>query len=102
PDGGQRVLRRVQNSSDWQDYLENKQLNTADVVAFDVSDPLNRYNYVKTNLTNAYDTTTAWIDRQLLYLPMADYLLVRDRVVTTKPLNKYWLLHFEQAPLVDG
>ena len=102
PDGGQRILRGVQNSKDWEDYLTNNALNTADVLAYYVDDQLNRYNYVKTNLTNAYDSTTTWMDRQLLYLPLADYLVVKDRVITSKPLKKYWLLHFEQTPLVDG
>lgn len=105
PDGGQRVLRGVQSSQDWQNYLEmskKKALNTADVIAFDDDHQFNRYNYVKTNLTNAYDTTTTWLDRQLLYLPLADYLIVKDRVITSKPLDKYWLLHFEETPQIDG
>jgi hypothetical protein len=102
PDGGQRVLRGLQNARNWEDYLANKQMNTADVLAYDVDEKSNVYNYVKSNLTNAYDSTTTWMDRQLLYLPLADYLVIKDRVVTSKPLKKYWLLHFEQTPLVDG
>ena len=102
PDGGQRVLRGLQNSRNWEDYLLKKQMNTADVVAFDVDEESNIFNYVKSNLTKAYDSTVSWMDRQLVYLPLVDYLVIKDRVITSKPLKKYWLMHFEQKPLVDG
>lgn len=105
PDGGQRVLRGVQSQRDWQNYMvDNKALglNTADVLAFDFDRQYNLYNYVKTDLSKAYGEKVEWMDRQLLYLPLADYLVVKDRVISSKPLNKYWLLHFEERPLVDG
>ncbi len=104
PDGGQRIIRGSQSPKDWQQYKEESKtygLNTADVLAFDVGQ-LNQYNYVKSNLTNAYGNNVICIDRQLLYLPQADYLVIKDRVLTTKPLDKYWLLHFEDKPLIDG
>lgn len=105
PDGGQRILRGVQNQRDWQHYLDNSKaqgLNTADVLAFDYDRQSNQYNYVKSDLSKAYGEKVVWMDRQMLYLPLADYLVVKDRVISSKPFNKYWLLHFEERPLVDG
>lgn len=104
PDGGQQVLRGEQSHRDWQQYLNDSQthgLNTADVLAFDFDRQFNSYNYVKSNLSNAYGKKVVWIDRQLLYLPLVDYLVVKDRVISSKPMDKYWMLHFEECPLID-
>ncbi len=105
PDGGQQVIRGEQSQRDWQQYQDESEahgLNTADVLAFDYDKQFNSYNYVKSNLSNAYGKKVVWIDRQLLYLPLMDYLVVKDRVISSKPLDKYWLLHFEERPLIDG
>ena len=105
PDGGQRVIRGAQSQGNWQEYLNDNKfqgLNTADVLAFDFDRQSNRYNYVKSNLSKAYGEKVVWMDRQILYLPLADYLVVKDRVISSKPLNKYWLLHFEERPFVDA
>ena len=105
PDGGQRIIRGAQSQKNWQQYIEESKvygLNTADVLAFDVDAQSNEYNYVKSNLTNAYGKNIVWMDRQLLYLPHVDYLVVKDRVLTSKPLDKYWLMHFEERPMIDG
>jgi len=105
PDGGQRIIRGVQSVKSWQEYKEESKkyvLNTAEVLAFDADGQSNRYDYVKSNLTNAYGKNILWMDRQLLYVPGADYLLVKDRVATSKPLAKYWLMHFQERPEVDG
>ena len=105
PDGGERIIRGAQNLHSWKEYKERRDefgLNTADVLAFDGGSPSGEYNYVKSNLTNAYGDHVVWMDRQLLYLPKADFLLVKDRVITDKPLDKYWLLHFQERPSIDG
>lgn len=105
PDGGQRVIRGEQSHRDWQQYLNESEahgLNTAEVLAFDFDKQFNSYNYVKSNLSNAYGKKIKWIDRQLVYLPLVDYLVVKDRVISSKPLDKYWMLHFEERPLIDG
>ncbi len=105
PDGGQQVQIGKQNHKNWQQFMSQKDedgLNTADVLAFDYDRASNRYNYVKTDLTKAYGEKVKWMDRQLMYLPDADFLVVKDRVVSNKPLKKYWLLHFEKAPMVNG
>jgi len=105
PDGGQRVIRGAQAQKDWKNYVEDSkthQLNTADVLAFGYDPKSNSYNYVKSDLTKAYGEKVKWIDRQLLYLPLADYLIVKDRVISSKPLDKYWTLHFEESPKING
>ncbi|MPY90995.1 MAG: hypothetical protein GEU99_24170 [Luteitalea sp.] len=105
PDGGQRLIRGHQSHRTWGHYLNARGtagLDTAAVAAFDADARLNRYQYVKTDLTNAYGEKTTWIDRQLLYLALADYLVVKDRVITSEALDKYWLLHFQERPAVDG
>lgn len=105
PDGGQRVIRGAQGVQDWKQYEDKRGelgLNTADVLAFDAGEGSNEYNYVKSNLTAAYSNDVDWMDRQLLYLPKADFLLVKDRVVTNTSLDKYWLLHFQERPVIDG
>lgn len=105
PDGGQRVIRGTQSQQNWQQYKEESKLhglNTADVLAFDYDRESNIYNYVKSNLTKAYGDKVKWIDRQLLYLPLADYMVVKDRVISTTPLDKYWMLHFEESPKING
>lgn len=105
PDGGQRVERGTQSHKSWLDYLamsKERGLNTADVLAFDTDGSSNRYDYVKSDLSTAYGNKAEWVDRQLLYLPGADYLVVKDRVITAQPLEKAWLLHFEERPQIDG
>ncbi|QNF33514.1 heparinase II/III family protein [Adhaeribacter swui] len=104
-DGGQRIIRGAQALTSWKEFNEKADalgLHTASVLAFDADTELNRYNYVKSNLTNAYGEKVTWMDRQLLYLPQADFLVVKDRVITPRPLDNYWLLHFEERPTIDG
>lgn len=104
PDGGQRIERGTQSHRTWLDYLaisKERGLNTADVLAFD-ADASSRYNYVKSDLSTGYGNKAEWVDRQLLYLPQADYLIVKDRVISAEPLEKAWLLHFEETPQIDG
>jgi hypothetical protein len=105
PDGGERIIRGAQSLASWKEYKEKGDdfgLNTADVLAFDSGPPSGDYDYVKSNLTNAYGDHVVWMDRQLLYLPKVDVLFVKDRAITDKPLDKYWLLHFQERPSVDG
>jgi hypothetical protein len=105
PDGGQRVQIGNQGQRSWQEFLKVRDsvgLNTSDVLSFDYDRHSNHYNYVKTDLSNAYGEKAAWVDRQLLYLPIADFLVVRDRIVSSKPMNKYWLLHFEKPPMINN
>ncbi|QMU27384.1 heparinase II/III domain-containing protein [Adhaeribacter radiodurans] len=104
-DGGQRIIRGAQALTSWKEFNEKAGalgLHTASVLAFDADKGLNRYNYVKSNLTNAYGEKVTWMDRQLFYLPQADFLVVKDRVITPRPLDNYWLLHFEERPTIDG
>lgn len=105
PDGGQRVIRGVQGNRSWDHYLEvleEHRLDTAKVISFGYDPKNNEYAYVKSDLTNAYGEKAQWVDRQLVYLPKADYLVIKDRVFSKKPLEKNWLLHFVERPNVDG
>lgn len=105
PDGGQKIQVGKQGHRNWQQFLDQKDadgLNAADVLAFDGDTGLNRYNYVMSDLGKAYGDRVVSMDRQLLYLPGANYLVVKDRIVSAKPMDKYWLLHFEYTPTIDG
>jgi hypothetical protein len=103
-DGGQSILRNKQHHSDWPTYLAHQHsegLDTADVQASDLAST--RYAYVRVNLTNAYPGRAGHYDRQFVYLPAADLLLVYDRVTSTNAtFSKRWLLHFQDQPSVDG
>ncbi len=105
PDGGQVIQTGNQGHRNWQHWLEIRNsagLNTARVLAFDYDQGGNEYNYVKSDLTTAYGKRTLLTDRQLMYLPAVDYLVVKDRVITSRPMEKFWLLHFEEIPVIDG
>ncbi len=105
PDGGQQIQVGKQNHRNWQQYMNKKDiegLNTADVLAFDYDHQSNQYNYIKSDLTKAYGEKITWMDRQLLYLPNVDFLVVKDRIISSEPMKKYWLLHFEQTPKING
>ncbi|MGV3503172.1 MAG: heparinase II/III domain-containing protein [Adhaeribacter sp.] len=104
-DGGQQIIRGAQPLKSWKEFKQKADsfgLHAARVLAFDADKGPNRYNYVKSDLTNAYGDKVDWMDRQLLYLPQADFLVVKDRVITARPLDKYWLMHFEERPTIDG
>ncbi len=103
-DGGQNVLRGLQHHGDWPLYVAHRKregLDTADVLAFDhVTD---RYAYVRADLTSAYSSKVHYYDRQFVYLPQPDVLVVFDRVTASREgFAKRWLLHFQDAPSVDG
>ena len=104
-DGGQRVLRGLQHHHDWQEYLahrDKEHLNTAEVLACDF-DPRNRYYYVRVDLKGAYSDKIMHYDRQFVYLPAPDFLVIFDRVSAARPeFQKRWLLHFQEQPEIDG
>jgi hypothetical protein len=105
PDGGQKVLRGVQTHKNWADYLriqEQNGMNTAEVMAFDFDRESNRYGYVKSDLTQAYSDKAEWVDRQIVYLPQVDFIVIKDRVISKETADKYWLLHFNECPWVDN
>jgi len=104
-DGGQRVLRGLQHHDDWREYLahrDREHLNTAAVLACDL-DPANRYHYVRADLKGAYGGKVTRYDRQFVYLPAQDYLVILDRVnAASAEFRKRWLLHFQEQPEIDG
>lgn len=105
PDGGQLVQSGNQSHRSWQAFLEAREsagLNTAEVLAFEYDRDSNLYNYVKSDLTKAYGSRAASVERQMVYLPGADYLVIHDMVISGKPFNKHWLIHFEQIPEING
>jgi len=102
-DGGQNVIRGKQHHADWPIFLAHREaegLHTAEVLAYDAAD---RYDYLRVDLTKAYSAKIRHYDRQFVYLPAADFLLVFDRVGAARAdYQKRWLLHFQEPPEVDG
>ncbi|HVN82406.1 MAG TPA: heparinase II/III family protein, partial [Terriglobia bacterium] len=104
-DGGQMVLRGLQHHADWLTYLahyKKESLDAAKVLAYD-ADEQSGYAYVRCDLGVAYGPKVTACDRQFLYLPQPDLLVVFDRVKAAQPqFEKRWLLHFQDPPTVDG
>jgi len=104
-DGGQTVLRGLQHHGDWQMYQAHRQrehLNTGEVSAYE-SDNAGRFCYARVNLKQAYGDKVTAYDRQFVYLPHQNYFVVFDRVsAASETFQKRWLLHFQDAPAVDG
>ena len=102
-DGGQNVIRGKQHHADWPAFLAHREvegLHTAEVLAYDAAE---RYDYLRVDLTKAYSAKIRHYERQFVYLPAADFLLVFDRVSAARPdYQKRWLLHFQEPPEVDG
>jgi hypothetical protein len=102
-DGGQNVLRGLQHHATWPEYLAHKRsegLDTAEVAAFDHAAA---YDYVRVNLKRAYGDKVSEYDRQFVYLPSPDFLVVFDRVTSADAqFDKRWLLHFQERPEIDG
>jgi heparin/heparan-sulfate lyase len=103
-DGGQTMIRGKQHHADWPSYLahrESEGLHTAEVEASDLES--DRYAYVRANLRNAYGGRVERYDRQFVFIPEADLLVVFDRVASARAgFQKRWLLHFEDQPSIDG
>jgi hypothetical protein len=103
-EGGQQVIRGEQHHEDWREYVAHRReegLDTADVLAFDHAH--DDFSYVRLDLRRAYGEKVRSYDRQFVYLPSAGVLLVYDRVVARRPgFEQRWLLHFQDAPIVDG
>ncbi len=103
-DGGQNILRGIQHHRDWPTYIAHRQkedLDTAEVIAYDYRE--GQYGYVRINLTGAYGDKVNFYDRQFVYLPSQDFLVIFDRVSAANPgFKKRWLLHFQDRPTIDG
>ena len=66
-------------------------------------DSAGRFSYARVNLKQAYGEKVTACDRQFVYLPHQDFLVVFDRVsAASETFQKRWLLHFQDAPAVDG
>ena len=104
-DGGQNVIRGRQHHGDWPAFLAHRDkegLHAAEVLACDFEDT-SRHDYVRVNLTKAYSEKVTYYDRQFVYLPAPDFLVVFDRVSAAQAgFPKRWLLHFQDRPLIDG
>jgi hypothetical protein len=104
-DGGQNVLRGLQHHGDWQTYMahrEKEHLHTGEVTAYEHG-PADRYDYARVNLKEAYGAKITAYTREFVYLPQRDFFVVLDRVSAASPAcQKRWLLHFQDAPTIDG
>jgi heparin/heparan-sulfate lyase len=104
-EGGQNVLRGLQHHGDWQTYLahyKEERLDTAQVLGY-AFDERNHYGYLHCDLTRAYSDKVSACDRQFVYLPANDFLVVYDRITSARPeFVKRSLLHFQESPSIDG
>jgi Heparinase II/III-like protein len=102
-DGGQNVIRGKQHHAGWPAFLAHREtegLHTAEVLAYDAAE---QYDYLRVDLTKAYSDKIRHYERQFVYLPATDFLLVFDRVAAAlSDYQKRWLLHFQEPPEVDG
>ncbi|CDH43543.1 heparinase II/III domain-containing protein [Candidatus Contendibacter odensensis] len=115
-DGGQRVVLPTGSAiRDVQHWLDNRDkglhLEGGRLERFEHRE--GDYTYIAADLAAAYNTPAhdegGWggkveqVERQLLYLPGEDRLLVRDRVRAVKAdFVKKWLLHTVEQPQVEG
>ncbi len=103
-DGGQNIIRGKQHHGDWPAFLAHRDaegLHAAQVLACDFDE--SRYGYLRVDLGKAYGDRVTHYDRQFVYLPGPDFLVVYDRVSAASPdFRKRWLLHFQERPKVDG
>ncbi|HRD48091.1 MAG TPA: hypothetical protein PL166_00580 [Candidatus Contendobacter sp.] len=115
-DGGQRITLPtgsvISSVRDWLDHRgKGLHLEGGQVERFEHRE--GDYAYIAADLTAAYNTPAhdegGWggkverVERQLLYLPGEDRLLVRDRVRAVKAdFVKKWLLHTVGPPQVEG
>ena len=106
-DGGQRIIKATGSSiTSYEAWLAEKtsgrNYECADITAFANVD--DRYSYVASDLTRAYNSTlydsegqggkVSSVTRQVVYLQDADAMVVFDRVASTDPTyKKKWLLH---------
>ena len=104
-DGGQLVLRGFQHHPDWQTYEAHRvreHLNAAEVKAYE-SDAAGRFDYARVDLKQAYGDRVTAYEREFVYLPRQNYFVVHDRVnAASESFQKRWLLHFQDAPEIDG
>ncbi len=115
-DGGQRIVLPTGSAiSSIQDWMDNRgkglHLEGGQIKHFEHQE--GDYAYIVADLTSAYNTPAhdegGWggkvekVERQLLYLPSEDRLLIRDRVRTVKAhYAKKWLLHTVEQPQIEG
>ncbi len=104
-DGGQKILRGLQHHGDWLAYMSHakrEDLDTAAVNSYDANEKAG-YAYLRCDLARAYPKKVSSYDRQFLYLPDQDILLVYDRALPTSPkIQPAWLLHFQEPPIYEG
>ncbi len=104
-DGGQLVLRGLQHHADWLQYLDHRQRERLAASRLDgyESNAEGHFDYLRCDLAVAYGGKVGSYDRQFVYLPDSDWLVVFDRVRSARPeFKKSWLLHFQDCPQVDG
>ena len=104
-EGGQLMLRGLQHHGDWELYKQHRErehLNAGEVTGYE-QDGAGRFDWARVNLQQAYRDRVTSYDRQFVYLPRQNYFVVLDRVSAAKEtFQKRWLLHFQEAPTVDG
>jgi hypothetical protein len=115
--GGQRITMptgsSISSTAQWAEQLNNGlHLEGGQLIAYEV-DSKNRYHYLATDLTPAYNNTlydetnedgkVSAVVRELLYLVEADQLLIHDKIVSTHPdYTKKWLLHTINRPTMEN
>jgi hypothetical protein len=103
-DGGQRMdssrfWNTIRNPRDWERTCDLWDLGTMRTVDYVPG----QYHYALGDASNAYSRDKLRsFTRELVYLPEENFLVVYDRVVSTKSgFKKSWLLHGVNLPVVD-
>jgi len=108
-DGGQQYVNGGKSPQSLKDLLADKH-RTGRIMAHAFGPDPHRpaYSHLKGDIAPAYSDKVRQVVRSFVYLNMDDEkapaaLIVFDRVVSSNPaFRKYWLLHTEEEPTVEG
>jgi len=106
-DGGQRWVNKPKTAADLvkSEYFlggTTKFESVPDVYDYAQADITRSYNSVYVT-TEGHDSKVSLVERSIFFLRPDEYIVVFDRVVSTKPeYPKRWLLHSVYRPELDG
>lgn len=107
--GGQRgPSGEFATFQDWQEGSFDTRFATVLGYEFGPDPVTPAYSYIKGDLTNAYSDKVNEVLRSMLFMPTDDaahpaVFLVMDKIsASNKDFDKYWIMHGQQEPEIDG
>lgn len=107
--GGQRgPSGEFATFQDWQEGSFDTKFATVLGYEFGPDPVTPAYSYIKGDLTNAYSDKVNEVLRSMLFMPTDDaahpaVFLVMDKIsASNKDFDKYWIMHGQQEPEIDG